>query len=143
MIRCEASASSAVVIALPNGLAPGPNSAYVSHWMHELAITESIIAIAETAARENGAAHITRIKVRIGEFTGIVREALEFCFEVARQGTLAETATLEVEVVPLRKRCSACDKISEGGFDFFCPDCRMPVEILAGRELQIDFIDLD
>ena len=40
-------------------------------------------------------------------------------FEVARQAMLAGEAELEIELVALRKRCPACDKIS-GGFDFFC-----------------------
>ena len=111
--------------------------------MHELAITGSIIAIAEKAAREAGSARITKIRVKIGEFTGIVREALEFSFEVARQGTLAETASFDIELVPLRKRCTACGRITQGGFDFSCAECRMPVEILSGRELQVDSVDVD
>jgi hydrogenase nickel incorporation protein HypA/HybF len=111
--------------------------------MHELAITENIIAIAEAAARDEGATRITGIKVKIGEFTGVVPEALDFSFSVAKQGTLAENASLEIEFVPLRKRCSACDKISEGGFDFWCRDCQIPVEIISGRELQIEYVEME
>jgi len=28
-------------------------------------------------------------------------------------------------------------------FDFFCPLCSAPAEIVSGREMQIEYIDLD
>jgi hydrogenase nickel incorporation protein HypA/HybF len=111
--------------------------------MHELAIIESVIELAEREARQHDAARITKIKLRIGEFTGVVAEALEFAFEVAREGTLADAAVLEIERVPLRKRCPACGKMDDGGFAFFCADCRAPVEILSGREMQIEYVELE
>lgn len=111
--------------------------------MHELAIIESVIELAEREARKHNAARITKIKLRIGEFTGVVAEALLFAFEAIRDGTLAGEAALEIERVPLRKRCPACGKISDGGFEFFCADCRAPVEILSGREMQIDYLELE
>lgn len=110
--------------------------------MHELAITESLIAAAEAEARRHAARRIAKVKLKVGEFTGVAPEALQFCFEVARRGTLAEGAELEIEFVPLRKRCPACAKISDGGFEFRCPVCRAAVEVLSGRELQIEYLEL-
>jgi hydrogenase nickel incorporation protein HypA/HybF len=60
--------------------------------MHELSIAESIIQIAEARARDLNSASIQLIKVRLGEFTTIAREALDFAFDIARRGTLAERA---------------------------------------------------
>jgi hydrogenase nickel incorporation protein HypA/HybF len=79
--------------------------------MHEISIAESIIEIAETAAREANSCSIRVIAVRLGEFTSIVREALEFAFEAAKQGTLAEDARLEIEVVPMVVQCVVCDAV--------------------------------
>lgn len=113
--------------------------------MHELAITQGILEIAEREAAKHHSGRITRIKLQIGEFTGVVKEALEFSFEVVRQGTLAEHAQLEIEVVKLRKRCPSCEKVfeSKDQFDFFCPQCNAPAQIISGREMQIEYIELD
>ena len=112
--------------------------------MHELAMTQSIIELVEAEARKQGSEKVNKIKLRIGQFTGVVKEAIEFSFEVIKQGTLAETAELEIETIPLRKRCAPCDKVfgANGDFDFFCPDCNAPVELISGREMQIEYIDL-
>lgn len=113
--------------------------------MHELAITQGILEIAEREAAKHNSVRINRIKLQIGEFTSIVKEALEFSFEVIKEGTLAEHAQLEIEVVKLRKRCPSCDEIFESNdlFDFFCPRCNAPAQIISGREMQIEYIDLD
>jgi hydrogenase nickel incorporation protein HypA/HybF len=112
--------------------------------MHELAMTESIIELVEAEARKHGSDRVNKVKLRIGQFTGVVKEALEFSFDIIKHGTLAEHAELQIEIVPLRKRCEPCDKLfdSNGDLDFFCPDCARPVEIVSGRELQIEYIDL-
>lgn len=113
--------------------------------MHELAMTQSIIELVEAQARKHGSDRVNKIKLRIGQFTGVVKEALEFSFDVIKQGTMAESAELQIEIVPLRKRCEPCDKVfgGNGDFDFFCPDCNRPAEIVSGRELQIEYIDLE
>ena len=110
-----------------------------------MAITQGILEIAEREAAKHNSSRITRIKLQIGEFTGVAKEALEFSFEVIKQGTLAEDAQLEIEVIKLRKRCPGCDEVfeSKDQFDFFCPQCNAPAEIISGREMQIEYIDLD
>jgi len=44
--------------------------------MHEISIIESILEVAEEKAREADSPSITVIKLRLGEFTAIAREAL-------------------------------------------------------------------
>ena len=85
--------------------------------MHEISVSQSSIDIAEANARKQNCRCIQTIKIRLGEFTTIVPEALEFAFEIARRGTLAEDATLEIESVPMVTRCalggSANDPVRE------------------------------
>ena len=112
--------------------------------MHELAIIQGVLDIVETEAGKGSARAASRSKLRIGEFTGVVPEALEFSFESAKYGTVSEGASLEIEMVPLRKRCRECDteKLG-GGIDFLCEKCGAGMEILSGREMQVEFIDFD
>jgi hydrogenase nickel incorporation protein HypA/HybF len=112
--------------------------------MHELSVAESILNIAVTEAQKHDAPAIECIKLRLGAFTGVVRDALEFAFEVARHGTLAESAVLEIEIVPLRTKClnCGCTDTPAGDFCFLCERCGQPVEILTGREMEVEFVDL-
>lgn len=113
--------------------------------MHELALAQSILEIGEEEARKRPAARVRRIKLRLGEFTGVVPEALEFSFQVAKRGTLAENAELEIERVSLQARCPACGGMvrPEADFCLICPACGAPVEIDSGREMQVEYVDLD
>lgn len=110
--------------------------------MHELSIAESILDIAAAEAANHDAPAVTAIKIRLGDFTGVVQEALEFAFEIARQGTIAATARLEIERVPLKTRCPECDMAGSTDFCFICERCGTPLEILSGREMQVEFIEV-
>ena len=112
--------------------------------MHELVIAESIIEMAVAEAKKRNSPSIETIKLRLGEFTGVVREALEFGFEIARQGTLAKTAVLDIEIVPLKTRCPQCGLTGQpvDDFCFLCAGCRSPVEIISGREMQVEYLEL-
>jgi len=113
--------------------------------MHEISITQSIIEIAEENARAQDCDSIRTIKILLGEFTTVVKEALEFAFEVARRGTLAENATLKIETVPMITRCVLCGNVRNPVRDIClrCPTCGLPLEIVSGEELQIEYIEVD
>jgi len=113
--------------------------------MHELSIAQSIIEIAEAKAREENSWCIQTIKIRLGEFTTVVREALEFAFEVARRETLAENARLEIESVPMVVRCVTCGSVTDpvGEVCLICPQCGLPLEVVSGEELQVEYIEVE
>jgi hydrogenase nickel incorporation protein HypA/HybF len=113
--------------------------------MHEISIAKSIIEIAEAKAREENSRCIRAIKVRLGEFTTVVREALEFAFEVARRETLAENARLEIESVPMVVRCVVCGPVSDPMREVClrCPQCGLPLEVVSGEELQVEYIEIE
>lgn len=113
--------------------------------MHEMSIMESVLELAENEARKNGSTRINRIKLNLGEFRGVVKEALEFAFEALKTGTLADNAELEVETIRLRVVCAACGEmgLSPQDYNFFCPRCGQMLKIIAGREMRIEYIDLD
>jgi hydrogenase nickel incorporation protein HypA/HybF len=113
--------------------------------MHEISIALSIIEIAEAKARERNSPSIQTIKIRLGEFTTVVKEALEFAFEAARIGTLAEGAQLEIETVPMVLRCALCGPVTEPARTvcLVCPTCGLPLAIVAGEELQVEYIEIE
>ena len=113
--------------------------------MHEISIIESILEVAEENAREVNSSSIKAIKLRLGQFTAIAQNALEFAFEVARQGTMAEHARLEIELVPMVLHCVVCEVETQptGGICFICQRCGFPMKIVSGKELQIEYIEID
>ena len=113
--------------------------------MHEISIAQNIIEIAEAKAREQNAGRIQVIRIRLGEFTTVVREALEFAFEVARRKTLAESAQLEIETVPMTVRCVTCGTVKDPVREvcLLCPQCGLPLEIVSGEELQVEYIEVE
>ena len=113
--------------------------------MHEISIAESIVQIAETKAREQKARLVQVIKLRLGKFTTIVPEALQFAFEICREGTLSHAARLYIERIPMIVRCAVCDSSTEPmcGVCLICSECGFPLEIISGEELEIEYIEVD
>ena len=113
--------------------------------MHELGITRSIVEIAETAARAHGATRVRSVTVEIGALSGVIAEAVEFCFEACSAGTLLDGSRLVVVAVPGRGRCDACG--AEAAIDpytFACPACgALGLTRLAGEELRVLDVEID
>jgi hydrogenase nickel incorporation protein HypA/HybF len=116
--------------------------------MHEAGIAASIIEIAEEAARTQrgaaGSAPIQAIGLRLGAFTGVSRDSLEFAFAALKEGTLAAGAELVIIVVPLTGECETCGWKGRPAEDycFICPQCQSALDVATGREMQVEYVDL-
>jgi len=113
--------------------------------MHEMGITQSILAASFDAARGAGMTRITEIKISVGDLTETVDFALQFAFEALTPETMAEGAILIINKVPARSLCHECGiEYAHDRFQMVCTSCgSMDVELLAGRELKIDSIEAD
>lgn len=113
--------------------------------MHETGIAASILEIAEREALRYGAAAITSVCVRVGDFSNVVPEALQFSFDALKADTSAARAVLEIIRVPVKARCPVCSEevTPEGGVILWCPRCGSPLEVLSGTELDVVSIDLE
>ena len=112
--------------------------------MHEMAIAEGILEIALDYAQKNDAARIERIGLLLGELSGVETDALSLCFSSLVQGTPAEHAALTWERVPLMGRCHDCGReLRIRPQDYLCPACGGGMEIIGGREMRVDFIEME
>jgi hydrogenase nickel incorporation protein HypA/HybF len=103
--------------------------------MHELAIAESVV---DAVLARTGDQQVTAVRLRIGRLSGVVRDSLEFCFELATAGTPLEGATLEVEEPPGRLHCRTCgDESPRDDLILLCECGSADVEVVSGRELEI------
>ncbi|MBE1546565.1 hydrogenase nickel incorporation protein HypA/HybF [Mycobacterium sp. OAS707] len=103
--------------------------------MHEMAITQSVVdAVCEHAAGR----HVQSVKVEVGALCAVVPDAMQFCFELATEGTLADGARLDLNVQPGSARCRGCGKNFELlDLILLCPCGSADVEVLTGRDLRI------
>ena len=103
--------------------------------MHELAIAESVV---DTVLARTGDRQVTTVRLRVGRLAGVVRDALEFSFELASAGTPLEGATLEIEEPEGRLRCRSCGAESpRDDLVLLCECGSADVEVVSGRELEI------
>lgn len=59
--------------------------------MHELGLTRNVVAIVSEHA--NGR-KVSEVRLAIGPWAGVERQALSFCFDIAAAGTVLEGASL-------------------------------------------------
>lgn len=106
--------------------------------MHELSLAMRIVEIACERARAAGARRINAVEVEVGALSGVMAEALAFCFEAAAQGPAAG-ARLLIREVEGRAACRACGReFSTDSLLSPCPGCgEYAAELLSGRELAV------
>ncbi len=112
--------------------------------MHEVSLMAQTLELAIAQTRDRQAQRIHRLKMRIGELSGVVPEALEFAFDVAIPGTPAEGAVLELETVPARCYCVSCDREFQPENWFYeCPSCgQLSSRVIAGKEIELTSLEV-
>ncbi len=110
--------------------------------MHELSIIENTLEIALENAKNAGKIHW--LKMRIGEISGVVPEALHFAFDVVTKDTIAEGATLEIETVPVNCYCQKCElEFKPLDLCYECPNCgNLHTKIITGKEIELTSLEV-
>jgi hydrogenase nickel incorporation protein HypA/HybF len=108
--------------------------------MHELGITQSVV---DAVVARTGDARVVEVRVRVGQLSGVLPDAMRFCFDVVTAGTPLEGALLEIEEPGGRGHCRSC------GADFgvadsilLCECGSADVAVVAGRELAVASVRL-
>jgi len=113
--------------------------------MHELSIALSMIEMATEESRKRGGVKVDALHLKLGTFSGVVKDALLFSWEVACQGTPLENSRLVIEEVPVVVHCADCnaDRMLDSINNFVCSVCNAPTnEILQGKELQVTALEI-
>lgn len=109
--------------------------------MHELGITRNVVAIASEAAKGR---RVLKVTLEVGRLSGVMAEAIRFCFDTVAQGTALDGATLEIREIEGRARCQACGAVYALPTLFTACICgSRNCERLAGEELKIKTIELE
>jgi hydrogenase nickel incorporation protein HypA/HybF len=115
--------------------------------MHELSIAQGLVDAASEAleAHEWPCGRVRSVLVRIGALSGIVAEALEFCYAMSVEGTSLAGSRLVVEEQPVVVFCPRClqNQTLADVSRFRCPICDTPTpELVRGKELELISLEL-
>lgn len=107
--------------------------------MHEFSIAMNIVDIATDYARKERAGSVREIEIEIGELSGVVPDALEFCLDAAVKKSVLEGAARKLIRIPGKARCRKCaHEFPAHDLYTLCPECGSPApEILQGSELRV------
>jgi hydrogenase nickel incorporation protein HypA/HybF len=114
--------------------------------MHELSIVSGVVdSVIESLAAYPGA-QVKQVRLRVGALAAVVEDSLQFCYELATEGTPLEGSMLVVKIQPVVGHCGACNKDVhiESLQSFRCPQCGEHVfDLRQGRELEIESIEIE
>ena len=110
--------------------------------MHEMSITRSIV---EICGEHAAGRRVRSVTLEIGELSGVVPEAVEFCFEACTRETVLEGALLSIERIPGRALCDSCrTEVPVHAYYDPCPACgNYGLSLLSGEELRVRELEVD
>ena len=108
--------------------------------MHELSITQSLI---DAVVDRIGERKVIAVNVQVGPLSGVLPDAMRFCFDVASAGTALDGAQLVINEPRGLVRCRSCHDEFEPADPFLlCPCGSADVEVLSGRELMLMSVEV-
>jgi hydrogenase nickel incorporation protein HypA/HybF len=113
--------------------------------VHELSVCQGLLRQVDKVAAEHEARSVSRILLRVGALSGVEPDLLTHAFDIARMGTLAENAALEIERGAVTVRCRQCGTRGEVPSNrLVCPHCGdWRVDVTGGEELLLLSLDLE
>jgi hydrogenase nickel incorporation protein HypA/HybF len=110
--------------------------------MHELPIAQAVIDTVMQEMQQRHIAQVSKIVLRIGPWSGVMADAVQFSFDQLRLHTVLQTTRLEIIETGLQLLCRSCNQTTEvRSATFNCPVCQSDqIEVQGGDELLIDFV---
>ena len=112
--------------------------------MHELGIVFHIIRTVEDVAQQNKVARIRRVKLQLGEVSGVVESYLQDCWKwAAAKSEILPDAVLTVGIIPAVTLCEDCgQQYPTVQYGRTCPHCQSPhTDLVQGNEMLIKEVE--
>ena len=113
--------------------------------MHELGMVTGVVESVRQAAEANHADKVLKVSLSVGEMTEAIEDALTFAYEAITDGDpLFSGSKLDITMVPPKSRCVECGhEFTHDRFHVMCPECGGFADLIEGKELRIDSIEVD
>jgi hydrogenase nickel incorporation protein HypA/HybF len=113
--------------------------------MHELSIAMSIIEMAEEEAERRGGVQVLAVHLKLGDLSGVVKEALLSSYEMASEESVLKGSRLLIETIPVSVYCSNCrsEQKLHSIQHFCCPACGTATpDVTHGKELEVVALEI-
>lgn len=108
--------------------------------MHELSITQNVV---DVVLDRTGARTVTAVHLSVGRLSGVVPDAMRFCFELVAEGTPLAGAQLCIEQPEGWATCRSCDeRFQLPDPILLCPCGSADVHVISGRELAVTSVEV-
>lgn len=109
--------------------------------MHELSVTQEVVA---AITERMGNLRIAVVRLEIGKLSGVLPDAVRFCFDLVAEGTTVSGARLEIAEPAGVVRCRDCAGEYEAEWPVvLCPACGSAnADVLSGDELRIKSVEV-
>lgn len=113
--------------------------------MHEASIARQLVRAAVEQGQKNGVRKITRIQGWVAETETLSRESIALQASAQAQGTIAEGAAIDLDLVHVEARCAGCGEVYRPEHHLLlCPGCGGTEAALLGKTgLGISAIDVE
>ncbi len=109
--------------------------------MHEFGIARNIVAI---VCERAGAMPVKRVTLEVGALSGVMADAIAFCFPIVAEGTACAGACLEIRTIAGRARCRTCStEFPLARLGAPCPCGSHDAERIGGDELNVKEMELE
>ena len=112
--------------------------------VHELSICQALIEQVEAVARKEGAVQVVQVRIGIGPLSGVEPQLLEQAFQLARAGSIAATASLLIDHLPIRVSCRGCGQETAAEVtNLACGNCgNWHTTLVSGDEMLLLQVEL-
>ncbi|MBN2869368.1 MAG: hydrogenase maturation nickel metallochaperone HypA [Campylobacterales bacterium] len=113
--------------------------------MHEYSIVQALLEQCEHHAAANGASAVTKVVVKIGQYSGVEPHLLEVAFDTFKEHTVCSGAHFVMNLQPLVVECRSCGVRSTlERPHYLCPLCGSgDVRVDEGEEMYLMTLEMD
>lgn len=113
--------------------------------MHEYSIVQALIDQCETLAADNKASAITKVVVKIGQYSGVEPHLLETAFDTFKDQTVCKRAEFVMTIQPLVIVCSDCQTTSIlDKPNYSCPACQsIDIRVIDGEDMMLMSLEME
>lgn len=113
--------------------------------MHEYSIVQSLLDQCENLAETHHSQRITKVVIKIGQYSGVEPHLLQTAFETFKEKTLCDGSELVMNIQPLVIVCNACGK--ESILDqphTLCSHCQsIDVRVIDGEDMMLMSLEME
>jgi len=113
--------------------------------MHEMGIASSVVDAVRIEAGKCPGSRASRVGLRLGEWSGVDVESLQFCFEALVLDSDLAGLQLDIDYRERRNRCEDCGaEFAVRNYEIRCPVCAgEDTRAIGGTELDIAYVELE